>query len=151
MENVWDGSLPGDESWPRHLSFTLPVNRLHWFPMSRLGFITRVLGDSNEKELKRLSKFVEEIEALSDDMAALSDEELAGLAEEFRDRLNQDETLDELLPEAFAAAREMAFRRVGERPYEVQMIGGIVLHEGKIAEMRTGEGKTLTAVAPRLP
>ena len=116
--------------------------------MSRLGFINKVLGDSNEKELKRLGKQVDAINALADEMAALSDDELAGLAEEFRNRLNQGETLDDLLPEAFAASREMASRRVGERPYDVQMIGGIVLHEGKIAEMRTGEGKTLTAVAP---
>jgi preprotein translocase subunit SecA len=116
--------------------------------MPRLGFISKVLGDSNEKELKRLGKVVDEINVLADEMAALSDDGLASLAEEFRDRLNQGETLDDLLPEAFAASREMSARRVGERPYDVQMIGGIVLHEGKIAEMRTGEGKTLTAVAP---
>ncbi|MBI5948100.1 MAG: preprotein translocase subunit SecA [Chloroflexi bacterium] len=117
--------------------------------MPKLGFISRILGDSNEKELKRLRLIVDEVNEHADDMAALSDEALAAKTREFRDRIEDDgESLDDLLPEAFAAAREMSWRKVREKPYDVQIIGGIVLHEGKIAEMRTGEGKTLTAVAP---
>jgi preprotein translocase subunit SecA len=116
--------------------------------MPKLGFIGRVLGDSNEKELKRLSKIVDEINDYADETAALSDEELAAKSAEFKQILADGETLEDILPEAFAVAREMAARKVGERPYDVQLMGGITLHEGKIAEMRTGEGKTLTAVAP---
>jgi len=116
--------------------------------MARLGFINKILGDSNERELKRVSRIVEDIEALDDATAALSDSALAAKTQEFRQRLESGESLDDLLPEAFAAARETAWRRVGQKPYPVQMMGGVVLHEGRIAEMRTGEGKTLTAVAP---
>jgi preprotein translocase subunit SecA len=148
--------------------------RYTWNRMPRLGFIGRLLGDSNEKELKRLHGIVEEVNALHDEIAALSDEELREKTREFRDYLGEAlqglepandeareetekrlaarrtrtaEVLDEILPEAFAVAREMAFRKVGERPYDVQLMGGAALHEGRIAEMRTGEGKTLTAVA----
>jgi preprotein translocase subunit SecA len=116
--------------------------------MPKLGFINKLLGDSNEKELKRLRGTVDEINSYADEMAALSDEELAAKTPEFKQRLAEGETLDDLLPEAFAVVREMAWRKVGERPYDVQMMGGVVLHEGRIAEMKTGEGKTLTAVAP---
>ena len=116
--------------------------------MPKLGFISRILGDSNEKEIKRVSELVGEINFLGEEMAALSDEALGAKTVEFRARLEAGETLDDLLPEAFAAVREMAARKMGQRHYDVQLIGGIVLHEGKIAEMRTGEGKTLTAVAP---
>ncbi|MCC6383196.1 MAG: preprotein translocase subunit SecA, partial [Dehalococcoidia bacterium] len=116
--------------------------------MPKLGFIGRILGDSNEKELKRLSAVVAEINALGDETAALPDAELFARSDEFKTRLAAGEGLDDILPEAFAVARETAWRKVAERPYDVQMMGGIVLHEGKIAEMRTGEGKTLTAVAP---
>ncbi|MBA4180971.1 MAG: preprotein translocase subunit SecA [Anaerolinea sp.] len=116
--------------------------------MSKLGFITRLLGDSNEKEIKRLSAVVAEVNALDDETAALADEVLSAKTAEFKARLAAGESLDDLLPEAFAVAREMAWRKVGQKPFDVQMIGGIVLHEGKIAEMKTGEGKTLTAVAP---
>ena len=116
--------------------------------MPKLGFIGRILGDSNERELKRLSSIVEEVNECSEECAALPDEALFAKTAEFRERLSAGEELDDILPEAFAVARETAFRKVGERPYDVQMMGGIVLHEGKIAEMRTGEGKTLTAVSP---
>lgn len=116
--------------------------------MPKLGFIGRILGDSNERELKRLSSIVEEVNECSEECAALPDEALFAKTAEFKERLSAGEELDDILPEAFAVARETAFRKVGERPYDVQMIGGIVLHEGKIAEMRTGEGKTLTAVSP---
>jgi len=116
--------------------------------MPKLGFLNRILGDSNERELRRLQKIVDEINDLAPETEALSDEELAAKTVEFKERLAEGETLDDLLPEAFAVTREMAARKVGERPYDVQLMGGIVLHEGRIAEMRTGEGKTLTAVAP---
>ncbi|HMO95749.1 MAG TPA: preprotein translocase subunit SecA [Tepidiformaceae bacterium] len=116
--------------------------------MPKLGFIGRLLGDSNEREVKRLSSTVDEINFLAAETEALSDEDLAGKTAEFKERLSNGETLDDLLPESFAVTREMARRKVGERPYDVQMMGGIVLHEGKIAEMRTGEGKTLTGVSP---
>ncbi|MEO8541177.1 MAG: preprotein translocase subunit SecA [bacterium] len=116
--------------------------------MPKLGFISRILGDSNEKELKRLSSIVDEINEYGDETAALSDEELAAKTAEFKQILAEGETLEDILPEAFAVAREMASRRVGERPYDVQLMGGVTLHEGKIAEMRTGEGKTLTGVSP---
>jgi len=116
--------------------------------MPKLGFIGRILGDSNERELKRLSSIVEEVNECSEECAALPDEALFAKTAEFRERLSAGEELDDILPEAFAVARETAFRKVGERPYDAQMMGGIVLHEGKIAEMRTGEGKTLTAVSP---
>ncbi len=116
--------------------------------MPKLGFISRILGDSNEKEVKRLSEVVGEINHYAEELTSLSDDDLSAKSVEFKERLAAGETLDDLLPEAFAVAREMAFRKVGEKPYDVQLMGGIVLHEGKIAEMRTGEGKTLTAVAP---
>jgi len=113
-----------------------------------LGFLRKLVGDSNERELRRIDPIVDEINGYADEMAALSDEELAAKTAEFKDALGEGETLDDLLPEAFAAVREMASRVVGQRPYDVQLIGGVVLHEGRIAEMKTGEGKTLTAVAP---
>jgi preprotein translocase subunit SecA len=116
--------------------------------MPKLGFIGRILGDSNEKELKRLSSIVDEVNDYSDEIGALSEEQLLAKTAEFRAALAEGESLDDLLPEAFAVAREMAARKVGERPYDVQLMGGVTLHEGRIAEMRTGEGKTLTAVAP---
>jgi preprotein translocase subunit SecA len=116
--------------------------------MPKLGFISRILGDSNDRELKRLSTTVAEVNEYSEEFAKLSDEDLFARTAEFKARLAEGEDLEDILPEAFAVARETAFRKVGERPYDVQLMGGIVLHEGKIAEMRTGEGKTLTAVAP---
>ena len=116
--------------------------------MPKLGFLSRIIGDSNERELRRLSGIVSEILAHEPDVRALSDEQLRAKTDEFKARLEAGETLDDLLPEAFAVVRETAGRQVGERHYEVQLMGGIVLHEGKIAEMKTGEGKTLTATAP---
>ena len=116
--------------------------------MPKLGFINRIVGDSNEREVGRLSSGIKSIEELGEEFARLSDEELGGRTNEFRKRLAQGETLDDLAAEAFATVREMAHRKVGERPYPVQLMGGMVLHQGKIAEMKTGEGKTLTAIAP---
>ncbi|MBN1863122.1 MAG: preprotein translocase subunit SecA [Dehalococcoidales bacterium] len=105
-------------------------------------------GDSNEKELKRLQPLVDRVNELEPDFEKLSDEELGAKTEEFRARLKDGATLDELLPEAFAAVREVAKRTLGQRHYDVQLLGGIVLHQGKIAEMKTGEGKTLVATLP---
>jgi preprotein translocase subunit SecA len=116
--------------------------------MARLGFINRLLGDSNEREVKRLSEIVDEINDLGEEWAGLSDEDLSAKTAEFKERLEEGEDLDDLLPEAFATTREMSWRRMQQKPFDVQMMGGIVLHEGRIAEMKTGEGKTLTAVSP---
>ncbi len=111
--------------------------------------IIRVLGgDPNKRELQRIAAIVAEINTLEPEFEALSDEALRSKSAEFRQRLADDETLDDLLPEAFAAVREAGKRTIGLRHYDVQMIGGIALHEGKIAEMRTGEGKTLVATLP---
>jgi preprotein translocase subunit SecA len=110
-----------------------------------LKWFKKLVGDGNEKAVRQIDPLVDEINALEEDFKALSDEELRAKTGEFRERLAQDETLDDLLPEAFATVREAARRTLGMRHYDVQMIGGIVLHQGKIAEMKTGEGKTLTA------
>lgn len=104
--------------------------------------------ESDKRELKRLGKIADQVEAYANDMEALSDEELKAKTSEFKQRYQNGETLDDLLPEAFAVAREGAKRVLGLYPYRVQIIGGTVLHEGNIAEMRTGEGKTLTATMP---
>ncbi len=105
-------------------------------------------AESDKRELKRLGKIADQVEAYANDMEALSDEELKAKTPEFKQRYQNGETLDDLLPEAFAVAREGAKRVLGLYPYRVQIIGGTVLHEGNIAEMRTGEGKTLTATMP---
>ncbi|KRN90324.1 preprotein translocase subunit SecA [Ligilactobacillus ceti] len=104
--------------------------------------------ESDKRELKRLGHIADRVEARADEMAALTDDELKAKTTEFKERYKQGETLDQLLPEAFAVSREAAKRILGLYPYRVQIIGGIVLHEGNIAEMRTGEGKTLTATMP---
>ncbi|UCH50358.1 MAG: preprotein translocase subunit SecA, partial [Chloroflexota bacterium] len=106
------------------------------------------LTDSNEKELKRLQPIVDEINSLEPEFQKISDAELRAKTDEFKSRLKNGETLDDILPEAFAACREAARRTIGERHFDVQLIGGIVLHQGKIAEMKTGEGKTLVATLP---
>ncbi|TET13534.1 MAG: preprotein translocase subunit SecA, partial [Dehalococcoidia bacterium] len=110
--------------------------------------LTSIIGDSNEKELKRLQPAVDKINALEPDYEKLSDDELRAKAAEFKSRLAEGESQDALLPEVFAAVREAARRRIGERHFDVQLMGGIVLHQGKIAEMKTGEGKTLVATLP---
>jgi len=106
------------------------------------------LGDSNEKQLKRLQSIVEQINGLEPELEKLSDDELRAKTDEFKSRLKGGSSLDELLPEAFAAVREAAKRTIGQRHFDVQLTGGIVLHQGRIAEMRTGEGKTLVATLP---
>jgi preprotein translocase subunit SecA len=109
-----------------------------------IGFI----GDSNERELRRLQPAVDKINALEPEFEKLSDDELKAKAAEFKARLEEDESLDSLLPEVFAAVREAAKRTIKQRHFDVQLMGGIVLHQGKIAEMKTGEGKTLVATLP---
>jgi preprotein translocase subunit SecA len=113
-----------------------------------LGLVKKIFGDTNDRELKRYWKAVEQINALEAEIEPLSDEELRGKTLEFRKRLEDGETLDDLLPEAFAVVREASKRMLGKRHYDVQLIGGMVLHEGRIAEMRTGEGKTLVGTLP---
>ncbi|HEX5439376.1 MAG TPA: DEAD/DEAH box helicase, partial [Ktedonobacterales bacterium] len=113
-----------------------------------MSFINKVFGDPNEKELRRLRPIVEQINALEEEMMALSDEELRERTADFKEELANGATLDDILPEAFAVVREASRRAIGMRHFDVQLIGGIVLHQGKIAEMRTGEGKTLVATLP---
>ena len=113
-----------------------------------MSILKKIFGTSSSKEVKRLMPIVNQIEALSEKYKALSDAELQAKTPEFKERLAKGETLDDILPEAFAALREAADRVLGLRPYRVQLIGGIVLHQGRIAEMKTGEGKTLVATLP---
>ena len=113
-----------------------------------LGFIQKLLGNKNAKEIKRIRTIVEEINGLEPELLSLSDTSLRAKTEEFKARLANGETLDNILPEAFAVVREASKRVLGMRHFDVQMIGGIVLHRGNIAEMRTGEGKTLVATLP---
>ncbi|HHY81494.1 MAG TPA: preprotein translocase subunit SecA [Clostridiales bacterium] len=112
------------------------------------NLIKMLLGDSNEREIKRLSKIADKIESLEPSIKALSDRELRAKTEEFKRRYAAGETLDDLLPEAFAVVREASVRVLGLRHFYVQLLGGIVLHQGRIAEMKTGEGKTLVATLP---
>ena len=111
-------------------------------------FIKGIFGSSNDRELKRMAPLVEKINQLEPDFKALSDAQLQAKTAEFKERLSRGESLDDLLPEAFAAVRETSVRVLGMRHFDVQLIGGIVLHRGKIAEMKTGEGKTLAATLP---
>jgi len=111
-------------------------------------FLSKIVGSKNEREIKRLQPMVEAVNALEPSMQAKSDAELAALTPAFKQRLAAGESLDDLLPEAFAAVREAGWRSIGQRHYDAQLIGGMVLHEGKIAEMKTGEGKTLAATLP---
>ena len=112
------------------------------------GILKRFLGDNNDKEVKRLRAKVDEINGFEEGLQNLSDSSLARYTDKFRDRLAEGETLEDILPEAFAVVREASRRILGMRHFDVQMMGGICLHEGKIAEMRTGEGKTLVATLP---
>ncbi|MCF2619515.1 preprotein translocase subunit SecA [Oscillibacter valericigenes] len=113
-----------------------------------MGLITKLFGTYSERELKSIYPIVDKIEAMADEYRALTDEELRAKTPEFKARLANGETLDDILPEAFATVREAAGRVLGLYPYRVQLIGGIVLHQGRIAEMKTGEGKTLVATLP---
>ena len=113
-----------------------------------MGLITKLFGTPSEREIKKIRPLVDKILALEEEYKALSEDELKGKTAVFKARYAQGETLDQLLPEAFAAIREAAWRVLGMRPYPVQLIGGIILHQGRIAEMKTGEGKTLVAILP---
>ena len=110
-----------------------------------MGLMEKIFGDLNEKEIKKISKIVDQVEALDEDMQKLSDEELQAMTAKLKERLANGETLDDILPEAFAVCREGAVRSLGMKHFRVQLIGGVVLHQGRISEMKTGEGKTLVA------
>ncbi len=113
-----------------------------------MGMLEKVFGTHSEREVKRIIPLVDKIEALEPDFVKLSDEELKAKTTEFKNRIKNGETLDDLLPEAYATVREAAKRVIGQRHFRVQLIGGIILHQGRITEMRTGEGKTLTSTLP---
>ena len=113
-----------------------------------MGIIKKLFGTRSQREIKKIQPLVDKILSMEAEYAALSEEALKGKTAEFKNRLSQGETLDDLLPEAFAAIREAAWRVLGMKPYPVQLIGGIILHQGRIAEMKTGEGKTLVAILP---
>ena len=113
-----------------------------------MGLFTKLFGTRSDREIKRIQPMVDKILSLEAEYKALSEEELKGKTPWFKERLAKGETLDDILPEAFAAIREAADRVLGMRPYPVQLMGGIILHQGRIAEMKTGEGKTLVAVLP---
>ncbi len=113
-----------------------------------MGIVSAVFGTHSDREIKRINPMVEKVMALEEPYSKLSDHDLRAKTDEFRKRLDEGETLDDILPEAFATVREASWRVLGMKPYRVQVIGGIVLHQGRIAEMRTGEGKTLVATMP---
>ena len=116
--------------------------------MSLKGLIEKVIGTYSDRELKRIKPIVEKVLALETQMAEKTDAELRKMTDIFKERLEQGETLDDILPEAFAVCREASYRVLGMKHFPVQIIGGIVLHQGRIAEMKTGEGKTLVATLP---
>ena len=113
-----------------------------------MSIIEKVFGTHSDRELKRIEPIVKKIESYRDEMGKLTDEELRGRTAEFKRRVAEGESLDNILPEAYAVVREGAKRVLNQEHYRVQLIGGIVLHQGRIAEMRTGEGKTQTALLP---
>ena len=115
-----------------------------------LDFLKKFLAGSNEAELKKIRKIVDKINALEPDMQKLTDAQMREKIDELKKRARGGESLDDLLPETYALSREAAVRVLGQRPFDVQMIGAIVLHQGRIAEMKTGEGKTLTATLPAI-
>ena len=110
-----------------------------------MGLMEKLLGDLNAKEVKKIEKIADKVMALDGEMQTLSDEQLREKTAEFKERVAQGESLDDILPEAFAVCREGAWRSVGMKHFRVQVIGGIALHQGRISEMKTGEGKTLVA------
>ena len=113
-----------------------------------MGLGTALFGTHSERELKRIDPIIKKIESMDEEMQALSDDELKAKTVEFKERLAKGETLDDILPEAFAVVREADYRVLGMKPFRVQLIGGLILHQGRIAEMRTGEGKTLVSTLP---
>ena len=113
-----------------------------------MGFLEKLFGTYSEREVKKLQGIADKIEALEPSMQALTDEELQNKTVEFKDRIAKGESLDSILPEAFAVCREASWRVLGMKHFRVQLLGGMVLHQGRIAEMKTGEGKTLVATLP---
>ena len=113
-----------------------------------MGLFTKIFGTRSQREVKKLQPMLDKILSMEEEFSALSEEALKAKTAEFKERLAGGESLDDLLPEAFAAVREAAWRVLGMKPYPVQLIGGMVLHQGRIAEMKTGEGKTLVAILP---
>ena len=113
-----------------------------------MGILQKLFGTTSEKEVRALEPIVKKIEALEEEYKGLTDAQLQAKTPEFKERLKSGESLDDILPEAFATCREASWRVLGMRHFRVQLIGGIILHQGRIAEMRTGEGKTLVATLP---
>ena len=113
-----------------------------------MGIFSSLFSTYSEKQIKKLTATVDKIEALADKYSAMSDEQLRETTDALKGRLSAGETLDDILPDAFALVREADFRVLGKRPFRVQLMGGILLHQGRIAEMKTGEGKTLVATLP---
>ena len=113
-----------------------------------MGFLSKIFKSFSEKEIDKIMPQVDKVLALEPEYSKLTDDELRAKTEEFKKRLKNGETLDDILPEAFATMREASFRVLGMKHYKVQIIGGVILHQGRIAEMRTGEGKTLVATLP---
>ena len=113
-----------------------------------MGLLEKIFGDVNSKEVKKLEKIADEVMALEPEFQAMEDEDLKAMTPKLKERLANGETLDDILPEAFAVCREAAWRVLGMKHYKVQVIGGIALHQGRISEMKTGEGKTLVATLP---
>ena len=114
----------------------------------KMGLFSKIFGTYSDRQIKKIIPIVNKIESLADTFKAMSDSEMRAKTDEFKERLNKGETLDDILPEAFALVREAADRVLGKRPFRVQLIGGIILHQGRVAEMKTGEGKTIVAVLP---
>ena len=110
-----------------------------------MSFLTKLFGSENERFIKKIQPIIEQINSLEPDIKKLSDKQMKEKTTEFKNRLKNGETLDDILPEAFALVREAAWRTLGQRHYDVQLIGAYTLHKGRIAEMKTGEGKTLSA------
>ena len=113
-----------------------------------MSIVSKIFGTYSDHQLRKLEKIADRIEALAPTYKDMGDEELRGMTQVFRNRLAAGETLDDILPDAFAAVREADDRVLGKRPFHVQLLGGIILHQGRIAEMKTGEGKTLVATMP---
>lgn len=113
-----------------------------------MGLLSKVVGTHSEREVKRVIPIVDKIEGMEPEMEKMSDEDLRAKTDEFKKRLSEGETLDDILPEAYAVVREASKRTLGMRHFRVQLIGGVILHQGRITEMRTGEGKTLVSTLP---
>ena len=113
-----------------------------------MGLFSKIFGTYSDKQIKKIEPIVDQIEALGDEYASMSDSQMRAKTDEFKERIANGEALDDILPEAFALVREASDRVLGKRPFRVQLMCGILLHQGRVAEMKTGEGKTLVAVLP---